>query len=588
MRNPDSFGGEKIILGATARRRQWAASILLAMLLGLAGCDKEPPPTPLRTPTPPPTPTPTIKQAIHEQIYTISLDGVLLATERIAVGEADGSVLVASELRRFLTPLEVERRTVILTEALNPLRYDLERTTLGVRSIWVGERSGSGMDCLSNNQNWPAPVLIRGVSPAPHVMLESAPSALPFALLALQYAASGEEALSRQALDLLEDYPISRALEITLAPDRTGAVIGTVALEGRFEGEESPRFTLWVRPNSRVLFSAELPAHRFGFWDELAHPDLREGGTVVIQRVSQLPEPPVEATPAPERTVIPLSFKGADGSTRSGALALPAGEGPFPCLVLHSPGGVTGRYDPTLALAPRDWAVFAYDKRGVGESEGDFERGPLRALAEDALLAAQALAQRPELDGERLVFIGLGPGGQVGALALGLQAEQGAPGYAGAALSGVAAGKLFPALVEQPIQQALAPFYGWDAAQLAAYQQASVQQWRDWLFTGDEEVTLLRRRASLRALRDLNDADLVAALAASGAPVLLLHGAEDAWTPLEGARAAARQLASGGRVTLLTFEGLGASLGGQPGGAMLGPQVEAALWAWLEAQFAAP
>lgn len=573
----------------TRHSTRWIASILiLAALLALGGCDKAPPPTPVRTPTPPPTPTPTVKQVIHEQLYTISLDGVLLATERIAVGEADGSVLVASELRRLVTPPELERRTVILTEALNPLRYDLERTTLGVRSIWVGERAGDGMDCLNNNQNWLAPVLIRGVSPAPNVMLESAPSALPFALLALQYAASGEVSLPRQALDLLEDYPVSRALEVRLAPERTGAVIGTVALEGRLQGEESPLFTLWVRPTSRVLFSAELPAHRFGFWDQWAHPELRQGGKVVIQRVSQLPDPPATLAPVSQPGVVPLSFRGADGSTRVGALALPEGQGPFPCLVLHSPGGVAGRHDATSALTPRGWAVFAYDKRGLGESQGDYERGPWRALAEDALLAAQALAQRPEVDGERIVFIGLGGAGPVGALALGLQAERGATGYAGAALSGVVAGRLFPALVEQPIQQAMAPFYGWDAAQLAAYQQASVQQWRDWLFAGNEEVTLLRRRASLRALRDLNDADLLAALEASRAPVLLLHGAEDAWTPLQGAQAAARQLERSGRVTWVTFDGLDGALGGQRGGAVVAPQVEAVLWAWLEAQFAAP
>lgn len=565
-----------------------AGVLILAALLGLAACEKEPTPPLFLTPTPPPTPTPTVKQVINEQLYSISLNGVLLATERIAVGEADGSVLVASELRRFSNPLEAERRTVVLTEALNPLRYDLERTVLGVRSIWVGERTANGMDCLSNNQNWYAPVLIRQVSPAPNIMLESAPSALPFALLALQYAAAGRETLPRHALDILSDYPVSRSLEVTLSPDRAGAVIGTVALEGRLEGEATPRFTLWVRPNSRVLFRAEIPAHRFGFWDQLAHPEWRDGGKVVIQRVSQLPEIPAPAVAVSDRETAPVSFRGADGSARRGVLALPQGAGPFPCLVIHSPGGVTGRYDPSVALEPHGWAVFAYDKRGVGESEGTLERGPLRALAEDALLAAQALAQRPELDAGRIVFVGLGQGGQVGATALGLQAEQGEHRYAGAVLSGVVAGKLFPDQVQRPIQQALAPFYGWDATQLEAYQRASVQQWRDWLFAGDAEVTLLRRRASLRALRDLNDADLVAAISKSGAPVLLLHGVEDAWTPLEGAQAAARQLESTGRVTLQTFQGLAGDLGGRIGGAAVAPPVEAAIWAWLNAQFPAP
>ncbi|MBC7255688.1 MAG: hypothetical protein H5T66_06235, partial [Chloroflexi bacterium] len=325
---------------AGTRGRAICGFLLMALLLG---CGKKATPLPPPTPTLPPTPTPTVKEVLEEQNYTISRDGQMLAVEHLTVSEGGEQIIVASEVRWLLPVPVVERRTAVLSQGLNALRYDLERTAFGVRSAWVLERTGEeAVDYLSNNQDWLAPVYIRGISPAPHLPLESSPSALPYALMALKYAASGQEHVALRVLDVLEDYPVTQPLTVTFAPERKGAVIGTVALEGVMAGEETPRFTMWVQPKSRVLFSVEVPEYRFSLWAQRANPALAEDGRLLIQRVGKLPEAPAVTPTAPSaRRIIPLAFRGEDGAVRQGALALPEGEGPFPCLVVHSADGAS-------------------------------------------------------------------------------------------------------------------------------------------------------------------------------------------------------------------------------------------------------
>ena len=557
------------------------ALALVVFNVALVACEEAPTPAPMVWPSPRPTSTPSPEQVLDEALFTISFKGNLLGIERIRVGRADQDLLVFSETQCFTDYLSTERRTVVLSGGLNPLRYDLEIGALGTRSTWVAERRGEVMDCLSNNLAWYGPVLAEDISPVPGVMLESSPSALPFALLTLRLkdAEGVPEDLRLHCLDILEDYPTSRPLTVTVAPEGDGAVIGTVAYEGSIGGAPNQRFTMWIRPRSRLLYGVEMPDFQFGLWAQAAHSSIRGKGDLVIKRVGSLPglpEPPEKG----KATRLPLEFSGADKTRRSGTLILPPGDGPFPCLVAHSAGGVAPRWDPGDVFAERGWAVYCYDKGGVGESEGDFDRGRLTSLAGDAVAAGAMLSKRPELDPERIVFLGLGEGGQVGALAMSASDV-----YAAAVLGSCAAMEgLFPALARHRILHVLAPFYQWDAARTRAYEDLSIVRWQEWLYEGMDEVVLLGRRASLRSLQDLAGADLLSALSQAKAPVLLLHGEQDQWTPVDGARKLESLLQQAGadRVGLRTFTGLGADLGGDEAEGVFAPVVEEAMFTWLE------
>jgi pimeloyl-ACP methyl ester carboxylesterase len=542
--------------------------ILLALLasLPLTACKEAAPPTTPPPPTRPPTATPSPEQALDGALFAIELDGELIATETLRVGRADDQMVVFSEMQRFLDGVLTERRTVLLSTALNPTRYDVERIAYGQRATWVGERHDEDMDCLSSDPAWYAPVLVEGVAPAPEVMLDSAPSALPYALLALRYTSMVEGAtLALHSVDILEDYPVSRPLSVTLNAERTGAVIGTVALEGHSAGALNPEFTLWVRRSGRTLYSVEIPNYRFGLWEQRAHASLRQPGTLVIQRVSKLPE-----APAVEQTLagVELAFNGFDGQPRQATLYAPQGGTPFPCVVTPD-GPLTTPL--AAALVDAGWGVLTYGTRAGIQSAA-----MLQQQGQDAIAAAKALQGRSEVAADRLVFLGIGDVGLAGATAL----TEGTP-FAGAILASCAQeGLAFPGLAEWRIANVLAPFYAWDPATLERYRQASLTRWQDWLFERQDQINLLSRRVLLGELRELAEFDLAAVLASSPVPVLLLHGEADAWTPAPAAQALAQRLSASGKVTLQVVPGVGEDLG--LSAAPPSAEAQKVLLAWLE------
>ncbi|QNL22201.1 alpha/beta hydrolase [Hyphobacterium sp. CCMP332] len=62
-------------------------------------------------------------------------------------------------------------------------------------------------------------------------------------------------------------------------------------------------------------------------------------------------------------------------------------------------------------------AVFTYDRRGSGESTGDFNTASLETLAEDGLNAIQLLKTRNDVVKNRIGFFGISQGGWLGPLA---------------------------------------------------------------------------------------------------------------------------------------------------------------------------
>jgi len=100
----------------------------------------------------------------------------------------------------------------------------------------------------------------------------------------------------------------------------------------------------------------------------------------------------------------------------AGTLVLPQGEGSHPAVVLvHGSGPVTRDFFGPFAyvLASKGIAVLSYDKRGIGESGGDWLEADFEALAEDALAGIQYLKSRKEIRTANIGLLGISQGGWI-------------------------------------------------------------------------------------------------------------------------------------------------------------------------------
>src|SRR5262249_33986915 len=118
----------------------------------------------------------------------------------------------------------------------------------------------------------------------------------------------------------------------------------------------------------------------------------------------------------------------------SGTLVLPEGSGlegtrlegskRGPAVVLFHGSGPQRRDLFTARwVAAQGVAALAYDKRGVGESEGDFKAVPFMELCDDGLAAIEYLKSRKEIDAKRIGVWGLSQGGWLGPLAASRSSE---------------------------------------------------------------------------------------------------------------------------------------------------------------------
>jgi hypothetical protein len=99
-----------------------------------------------------------------------------------------------------------------------------------------------------------------------------------------------------------------------------------------------------------------------------------------------------------------VSFR-SGAITLAGAITLPAGRGPFPAVVLLHGGGPEPRQNFIWLVnffARRGVAVLAYDKRGSGQSGGDWRTASAYDLADDALAAIDLLRARRDISRARI------------------------------------------------------------------------------------------------------------------------------------------------------------------------------------------
>lgn len=108
----------------------------------------------------------------------------------------------------------------------------------------------------------------------------------------------------------------------------------------------------------------------------------------------------------------------------AGTLVLPAGSQPHPAVVLFHGSGPQSR-DLFMArwFASQGIAALAYDKRGVGESTGNFRAVPFMELSNDGLAGLAYLKSRKEIDPKQIGAWGLSQGGWLGPLAASRSAD---------------------------------------------------------------------------------------------------------------------------------------------------------------------
>lgn len=252
----------------------------------------------------------------------------------------------------------------------------------------------------------------------------------------------------------------------------------------------------------------------------------------------------------------PITFAGGD-LTLAGTLTLPAGDGPFPAaLFIHGSGPVDRDGNaPGLAMdayrqlaralaAEGGIASLRFDKRGVGESEGDAALASMSDLLDDLRAALAALRSRSEIDASRVILIGHSEGAYLAPILAGEDRT-----LAGVALLAGAARPLDEITRWQV--EAILRLQGATEEQIAvsleqedeyiAFVEGSTGEWADhtieqlkeampWL-TAEAAARLAATPLALSWLREHYVADTQAALRRVTVPVFALNGEKDLQVP---------------------------------------------------------
>ena len=113
-----------------------------------------------------------------------------------------------------------------------------------------------------------------------------------------------------------------------------------------------------------------------------------------------------------------VRFTSGASVTLAGTLFIPEDGRRHPAVVLYHGSGPQSRIaDMGHWFATHGVAALTYDKRGVGESSGDFRTVPFMDLCDDGLAAVALLKRRSDIEPAKIGVWGLSQGGWLGPLA---------------------------------------------------------------------------------------------------------------------------------------------------------------------------
>ncbi len=234
--------------------------------------------------------------------------------------------------------------------------------------------------------------------------------------------------ISGEWTGLLDTGTVKVTLNFTLEPTADG---GVARLSTRTYGELALPL---VRRGERWRFNAPILdiALELRPDGERLVGECRDAGAAYPMSFKRGPPLPPSPRPRPQTPTPPLpyeteavSFAGADGSRLAGTLTRPAGQPPRCAVVLSTWFGRVDRDQRVLghrpfaiwadAMTRRGLATLRYDKRGAGESEGDFSQATTGDFAADLAEATAFLKSQPGVDAARVGLFGHSEGGHISA-----------------------------------------------------------------------------------------------------------------------------------------------------------------------------
>ena len=262
-----------------------------------------------------------------------------------------------------------------------------------------------------------------------------------------------------------------------------------------------------------------------------------------------------------------VAFRNGD-VTLAGTLLLPAGAGKHPAILFLQGSGPEGRFaNHWLAekFAEAGFVALIFDKRGVGQSTGDWQKAGFDALADDAVAGIRFLRAQTDVDPAHVGIYGHSQGGTIAPLVASKASNLGF--VIASAAGGIAPADVETYSVENSIGLSQLP--PGEQADARSYVQALVDvayrrkypetlqtlsarfKGRSWYFdpppSGDSYWTISSQIASFDPAKWWRRVK---------APVLLVYGAKDERIPVDASvNAIEAALKSGGNahVTLHTY-----------------------------------